>query len=377
MKIQKNIIKKVIYLISFFILNLIIQWIFFESFELIRTNYNFLVINILILIICVFVQTILYKFVNPNIFITIGGILFTSGLIAIFSFSDPFYVLFLICGYALLIPPLWKNTLDMQIPSKLNQIIIVMSFVFGFSLQYLTFLNGFNFLSEGIIWIAIIIIIIIIYLTNWIYIDITINNSTDYNFNISDKYKLELGISHSIIVGISLFLILTTTKINLFPLNYFSIDISFTLQLIILVMGLMVILTVIYSNFKEKSSHKIIKWTFYIFLLLSVTISICLLILTLNINIWNPYLVIIPGILSFICIFMLIIIQSGCNYIWWISISLIITFGGQIILILFPNLILPLLLISLIQIILGFWNYDNITILIPTLNEIKRETNSE
>lgn len=365
-------IRDIINLASIFVLNLLFNWIFFEIFGLISDNYQNLVINIFTLIVCVFLQLFLFKYSKKKLFITAGGLITSIGLITIYSYASPLFAPIFIFGYAFMINPLWEKSLKLKIAKELTFIIIIMSFVFGYALNILTTLMEIDFLSLDLIWISIITLIIVIYLINWVYKDNSQSNSRNKNKIFLDKYRFSLSISHSIALGIIFFILSIMIGIGSFPLNLFFMETSLIVAEIIFFMGIMVIFSMIYSNF-QKNTLKNKKWIVYPSIILNLVIVIGFLIITIVSSPFTAYILSLILNSSIICFLMLFIIQKDLNYIWLMPVSLIVMFGGQLTLILFPNSMIIFLIYSIAWAILNIWNRNTILEFIPLLDELEEE----
>lgn len=70
---------------------------------------------------------------------------------------------------------------------------------------------------------------------------------------------------------------------------------------------------------------------------------------------------------------MLFIIQKDLNYRWLMPVSLILMFGGQLTLILFPNSMIIFLIYSIVWTIISAWNRNTILEFIPSLDELEED----
>ncbi|MBD3229401.1 MAG: hypothetical protein GF329_14545 [Candidatus Lokiarchaeota archaeon] len=371
MKITKDFSKKISFLVSFFVVNLLINWVFFECYDLIRDNYNLLVINIITLILCIFIQTYLDKYLSKTSLIIIGCFIFTLGIIILYVFSNPLYAPVLIFGYIFSINFLWDESMKVDIPKRLTLTILVLSYIFGFALNFFNLLINFNFLFSGLIYISMAILLISIYLTNWIYSDTQNSDVKKDTLSLFNEYELTAGIMHSLSVGILIFFVSFITNFGRTPFSSFNLDNHFIILLIISILGVMIFLNMIYSNLDGKDTNPQIKLVYYAFLVLNVIIIISFSILSYYNMIVTPILIIIPELLSFVCILLLLIIQKQYEYKWWMGLSILLVFGGQLISILFPNMFSPFLILSIILFSINLYNRKNILILIPSLNQVK------
>jgi hypothetical protein len=324
------------------------------------------------MIVCVFLQLFLFKYSREKLFITAGGLITSIGLISVYSYASPLFAPLYIFGYAFMINPFWKNSLNLRMPKELTFIVIIMSFVFGYSLTFLTDLMGFNFLSLELIWIAIIILIIVIYLINWVYTDNSDKKSRNENKIFQDEYHFSLGISHSIALGIIFFILSLLISIGTFPLDSYFIETPFLVAEIIIFMGIMVIFSMIYSN-SQKNAPKNKKWIVYPYLILNMITIIGFLIITMVSSPLTPYIFGLIVNISIICFLMLSIIQKDLSYRWLAPISLIVMLGGQLTLILFPNSMIIFLIYSIVWAIINIWNRNAILEFIPSLDELEKE----
>jgi len=363
----KNVVKKVAYLVSYFIFSIVVQWIFFESVKLVRESRSNIIASIIVLIMGIFLQMILYNFIESRIFIIIGVFIFTTGLMAYISNANMFWVNVVILGYGLLINPLWENSLKTEELKSNNLIINVMALVFGLIMSNITLNIGYYPMSREIIIIIIIMVILLVIMVNWFMPKI---RQTDFKEMVQNKYRFHIGIWESISIGFYLLIIIIGSDSGTYLVSIYGLSGELNIGVEILIMGMMIILSIVYINSVEKVNSRM-RWIYDINLILTGVITIIFFSISYCNGIWSPYLIEINGIISFCSIFILLIIQKNLESMWWMSFSLIITFSGYLLLEIIPSLILPIM--GLIVLIYSIFNRENVLTIVPTLMEIENE----
>ncbi|MHA1231931.1 MAG: hypothetical protein ACTSRP_18280 [Candidatus Helarchaeota archaeon] len=378
MESKRFLIKKAIGLVCTFFLGILISWIFFESIELIYNQYTTIVFNVIFLTICIFIQIFMSKYLTWKVYFVIGLFLLTNGVLSIYVFSNNLFTALVFGGYIFFINSFWNESFRASDAKNLTLIIIVSSFLFGLCLKNLITMLTIEFFSQNIVWTLILVFILSVYLLYWYFSDTATGpisqniTNADYTLNFHDKYRINLSVIQSIQMGGLMFLIITCISNNFYSTYVNAGGNLFYVVLNIIIMGIISIISVLYSNFSSNVTPKTMKWLYDVYILL---IIIAIMLEGLLFFIDDVYYLIFSMIIGaelVICLFISFIIQKEYNFVWWIGISLIIIFGGFILNIFF-DIIVSNFTILIVQLMSLFYGRNLIINIIPALNMVENE----
>jgi len=372
LKSKSESFKDIFFQISLFFFNLIISWVLFDSIKLIKDNYQVLVVNIITLIVCVFLIIYLSNHLDNKTTIIIGTFVLTLGLVSTFTISNLFCTILIIFGYTFLISPLWTESQKNHRMSNFILINLLFSFIFGYFMEILGDINKISLLTMNTVWTSIFLLIIGIILVNWLIPTSEKRDMNNKKLKINNNYRISYNIIQSISIGLLLFLIMTLMNFEVFPLNCFTVNYSFFVMINVITMGIIVIISMIFTNIEIVNSLKFLKIIYYSTLVFKCVIAI-LLAISLIFSFLSIILLIIGGILSFICIFLDQIILNKYNIVWWMPLSLIITLGIYIFIIVIPNQLILFLIVALILFGVSFISRNFILRTVPALKELEKE----